>query len=175
MIKDADGALYWAKSEGPGQWAVYDPGRRAEDATRLTLTASIRTALERGEFTVSYQPIVELPGATLQGAEALLRWNHPTLGTLPPDTFIALAEASGVIMALGRWVIEESCRQAARWQQIRPESAPFVSVNLSVRQAAAADLVDDVARNLERTGLPAASAPARAHRGRPGGGRWPAA
>ena len=154
LVKDADGALYWAKSEGPGQWAVYDPGRRAEDATRLTLTASIRTALERGEFTISYQPIVELPGATLQGAEALLRWNHPTLGTLPPDTFIALAEASGVILGLGRWVIEESCRQAASWQQIRPESAPFVSVNLSVRQAAAPDLVDDVARILDRTGLP---------------------
>jgi diguanylate cyclase (GGDEF)-like protein/PAS domain S-box-containing protein len=155
LVKDADGALYWAKSEGPGQWAVYHPGRRAEDATRLTLTASIRTALDRGEFTVSYQPIVELPGATLQGVEALLRWNHPTLGTLPPDTFIALAEASGVIMALGRWVIEESCSQAIGWQRIRPESAPFVSVNLSVRQAAAADLVDDVARTLERTGLPA--------------------
>jgi len=154
VITDADGALYWAKSEGPGEWAVYDPGRKAADATRLTLTASIRTALERGEFAVTYQPIVELPGATLQGAEALLRWNHPTLGTLPPDTFIALAEASGVITALGRWVIEESCKQAASWQQIRPESAPFVSVNLSVRQAAATDLVDDVARLLEQAGLP---------------------
>ena len=154
VVKDADGALYWAKSEGPGQWAVYDPSRKAADATRLTLTASIRTALERGEFTITYQPIVELPGATLQGAEALLRWNHPTLGTLPPDTFIALAEASGVITALGRWVIEEACRQASSWQQIRPTSAPYVSVNLSVRQAAAHDLVDDVARTLEKTGLP---------------------
>jgi diguanylate cyclase (GGDEF)-like protein/PAS domain S-box-containing protein len=154
LVKDADGALYWAKAEGPGQWAVYDPNRKAEDATRLTLTASIRTALERREFTVSYQPIVELPGATLQGAEALLRWHHPTLGTLPPDTFIALAEASGVIFGLGRWVIEESCRQAATWRQILPESAPFVSVNLSVRQASATDLVDDVARILEQTSLP---------------------
>ncbi len=154
VITDADGALYWAKSEGPGEWAVYDPGRKAADATRLTLTASIRTALERGEFAVTYQPIVELPGARLQGAEALLRWNHPTLGTLPPDTFIALAEASGIITALGRWVIEESCKQAAVWQRIRPESAPFVSVNLSVRQAAATDLVDDVARVLEQAGLP---------------------
>ncbi len=154
VVTDADGALYWAKSGGPGQWAVYDPGRKAADATRLTLTASIRTALERGEFTVTYQPIVDLPGATLQGAEALLRWNHPTLGTLPPDTFIALAEASGVITALGRWVIEQACRQASAWRQIRPESAPYVSVNLSVRQAAAKDLVDDVARLLERAGLP---------------------
>ncbi len=154
VVKDADGALYWAKSEGPGRWAIYDPGRKAEDATRLTLTASIRTALERGEFTLSYQPIVELPGATLQGAEALLRWNHPTLGTLPPDTFIALAEASGIITALGRWVIEEACRQAAAWHRIRPESAPFVSVNLSVRQAAAPDLVDDVGRILAQTDLP---------------------
>ena len=153
IVKDADGALYWAKSEGPGRWALYDPSRKAEDATRLTLTASIRTALERGEFTLAYQPIVELPGATLEGAEALLRWNHPTLGTLPPDTFIALAEASGVITSLGRWVIESACRQAAVWQRVRPESAPFVSVNLSVRQAAATDLVDDVARILEQTGL----------------------
>ncbi len=154
VVKDADGALYWAKSEGPCQWAVYDPSRKAEDATRLTLTASIRTALEKGEFSVLYQPIVELPGATMQGAEALLRWNHPTLGTLPPDTFIALAEASGVITALGRWVIEEACRQASSWHNVRPESAPYVSVNLSVRQAAATDLVDDVARILEETKLP---------------------
>src|SRR6266536_2033826 len=154
VVKDADGALYWDKSEGPCQWAVYDPSRKAEDATRLTLTASIRTALEKGEFSVLYQPIVELPGATMQGAEALLRWNHPTLGTLPPDTFIALAEASGVITALGRWVIEEACRQASSWHNVRPESAPYVSVNLSVRQAAATDLVDDVARILEETKLP---------------------
>jgi diguanylate cyclase (GGDEF)-like protein/PAS domain S-box-containing protein len=153
IVKDADGALYWAKSDGPGRWALYDPSRKAEDATRLTLTASIRTALERREFTVAYQPIVELPGARLEGAEALLRWNHPTLGTLPPDTFIALAEASGVMTSLGRWVIEAACQQAAVWQRVRPESAPFVSVNLSVRQAAATDLVDDVARILEQTGL----------------------
>jgi diguanylate cyclase (GGDEF)-like protein/PAS domain S-box-containing protein len=154
IVRDADGALYWAKSEGPGHWALYDPARKAEDATRLTLTASIRTALERGEFAVVYQPIVELHGAMLEGAEALLRWNHPSLGTLPPDTFIALAEASGVMNALGRWTIEEACKRAAMWQRIRPESAPFVSVNLSVRQAAASDLVDDVARVLEETRLP---------------------
>ncbi|MGE5290676.1 MAG: putative bifunctional diguanylate cyclase/phosphodiesterase [Micromonosporaceae bacterium] len=153
IVKDADGALYWAKSEGPGHWALYDPMRKAEDATRLTLSASIRTALERGEFTLVYQPIVELPGAMLEGAEALLRWNHPTLGTLPPDTFIGLAEASGVMNALGRWTIEEACRQAAAWQRIRPGSAPFVSVNLSVRQAAASDLVDEIARILKETGL----------------------
>jgi diguanylate cyclase (GGDEF)-like protein/PAS domain S-box-containing protein len=154
IVKDADGALYWAKSEGPGHWALYDPTRKAEDATRLTLTASIRTALERGEFTLVYQPIAGLPGAMLEGAEALLRWNHPSLGTLPAGAFIALAEASGVMNALGRWTIEEACRRAAMWQQIRPESAPFVSVNVSVRQAAASGLVDDVARVLGETRLP---------------------
>jgi diguanylate cyclase (GGDEF)-like protein len=155
IVKDADGALYWAKSDGPGRWTIYDPARKEADATRLTLTASIRSALDRGEFSLTYQPIVDLPAARLQGAEALLRWHHPTLGTLPPDTFIALAEASGVITALGRWAIEAACLQAAAWQRVRPESAPYVSVNLSVRQAAAPDLVDDVARMLAQTGLAA--------------------
>jgi diguanylate cyclase (GGDEF)-like protein len=153
IVGDADRALYWAKSQGPGRWAVYDPARKAADAARLALAASIRPALEQDQFFVSYQPIVDLPGARLQGAEALLRWQHPSLGILPPEVFVGLAEASGMITAIGRWVIEESCRQASAWQRIRPESAPYVSVNLSVRQASAPDLVTDVARILAQTGL----------------------
>jgi diguanylate cyclase (GGDEF)-like protein/PAS domain S-box-containing protein len=156
MLKDADTTLYWAKSEGSGRWAVYDPERKATDTTRLTLTASIRTALERDQFTLEYQPLVDLPDGTLRGVEALLRWKHPTLGTLPPDAFIPLAETSGVIAPLGRWVLETACRQASAWQRAHPESAPYVSVNVSVRQAMEPELVEDVARILEETGLPAA-------------------
>src|SRR5216683_1094072 len=156
MLMDADTTLYWAKAEGPGRWAVYDPDRKARDATRLTLTVSIRTALEEDQFTLEYQPLVDLPDGTLRGVEALVRWKHPTLGTLAPDAFIPLAEKSGVIAPLGRWVMETACRQASSWQRIQPGSAPYVSVNISVRQAMEPELVEDVARVLEETGLPAA-------------------
>jgi diguanylate cyclase (GGDEF)-like protein/PAS domain S-box-containing protein len=153
VVKDADSALYWAKSEGPGRFAVYDPARQADDQARMTLTASIRSALEADEFTLAYQPIVDLPGGTLRGVEALLRWNHPTLGVLSPEAFIALAESSGVIIPLGRWVMETACRQASEWQRLRPGSAPYISVNVSAQQAADAGLVTDVARVLADTEL----------------------
>ena len=97
VVKDAESALHWARAAGPGRWAVYDPARQADDNTRMTLTASMRSALEAGQFSVVYQPIVGLPGGELRGVEALLRWHHPTLGMLSPETFITLAEESGVI------------------------------------------------------------------------------
>ena len=95
LVKDADSALYRAKVEGPGRWAVYDAAQQATDSARMALTTSMRTALEAGEFTVVYQPIVALPGGELRGVEALLRWDHPTLGVLAPEAFIEPAESSG--------------------------------------------------------------------------------
>ena len=154
VIKDAESALHWARSAGPGRWAVYDPARQADDNTRMTLIASMRSALEEGQFSVVYQPIVGLPCGELRGVEALLRWNHPTLGMLPPETFISLAEESGVITPIGRWVIDTACRQAAQWQLIRPGTAPFISVNLSPLQAQDPGFVGDVARTLADTELP---------------------
>ena len=120
----------------------------------MTLIASMRSALEAGQFSVVYQPIVGLPGGELRGVEALLRWNHPTLGVLSPETFITLAEESGVITPIGRWVIDTACRQAAQWQLIRPGTAPFISVNLSPLQAQDPGFVGDVARTLADTESP---------------------
>jgi diguanylate cyclase (GGDEF)-like protein len=154
LVKDADSALYWAKAEGPGRWAVYDPARQATDSARMALTTAMRSGLEAGEFTVVYQPIVGLPDGDLRGAEALLRWHHPTLGQLSPESFIEAAEASGVITPLGRWVMETACAQAAQWHRIRPGQAPFISVNLSAQQATDPGFVSDVARIIARTGLP---------------------
>ncbi len=155
LVKDADRALDWARAEGPGRWAVYDPVRDADDNARLALTASMRSALDAGQFTVVYQPIVGLPGGELYGLEALLRWNHPTLGKLSPEAFITLAEESGVITPLGRWVMDTASRQAAEWQQSSAGPAVFISVNLSPLQAQDPGFVGDVARTLAETGLPA--------------------
>lgn len=154
LVKDADSALYWAKAEGPGRWAVYDPARQATDSVRMALTTAMRSGLEAGEFTVVYQPIVGLPDGDLRGAEALLRWHHPTLGELSPESFIEAAEASGVITPLGRWVMETACAQAAQWHRTRPGHAPFISVNLSAQQATDPGFVSVVARIIAGTGLP---------------------
>ena len=154
VVRDAGRALHWARAEGPGRWAVYDPARQDGDSARLALTASMRSALDAGQFSVVYQPIVQLPSGELRGLEALLRWHHPTLGMLSPEAFIALAEESGVITPLGRWVMRTACRQAAEWQRVRPGSAPFISVNLSPQQAQDPGFVGDVARVLAETGLP---------------------
>jgi diguanylate cyclase (GGDEF)-like protein len=154
LVKDADSALYWAKAEGPGRWAVYDPARQATDSVRMALTTSMRSSLEAGEFSVVYQPIVGLPDGDLRGVEALLRWNHPTLGELSPESFIEAAESSGVITRLGRWVMETACAQAAGWHRVRPEHSPFISVNLSAQQATDPGFVSDVARIIAATGLP---------------------
>jgi diguanylate cyclase len=154
LVKDADSALYWAKAEGPGRWAVYDPARQATDSARMALTTSMRSGLEAGEFTVVYQPIVGLPGGDLRGVEALLRWNHPTLGMLSPEAFIEPAESSGIITPLGRWVMETACAQAAEWRRVRPEHSPFISVNLSAQQATDPGFVSDVARIIADTELP---------------------
>ena len=155
LVKDADSALYRAKAEGPGRWAVYDPAVQATDSARMALTTSMRSALEAGEFTVVYQPIVTLPSGELRGVEALLRWDHPTLGTLAPESFIEPAESSGAINPLGRWVMETACAQAAEWYGVRPDGAPFISVNLSPQQATDPGFVAEVARIMSGTGLPA--------------------
>ena len=155
LVRDAARALHWARAEGPGRWAVYDPARQDGDSARLALTASMRSALDAGQFSVVYQPIVQLPSGELRGLEALLRWHHPALGMLSPEVFIALAEESGVITPLGRWVMRTACRQAAGWQRVRPGSSPFISVNLSPQQAQDPGFVGDVARALAETGLPA--------------------
>ncbi|GLW71758.1 GGDEF domain-containing protein [Kitasatospora phosalacinea] len=155
LVRDADSTLYWSKSDGRARWTLYDRDRGADQLTRHELAAALRPAVERGEFTVEYQPLVGLADGAVRGAEALVRWNHPRYGLLSPDRFIPLAEESGAIVPLGKWVLEESCRQARQWLDGFPEQPVLVSVNLAPRQIWDSDVVADVAEVLERTGLPA--------------------
>ncbi|WP_406198771.1 EAL domain-containing protein [Kitasatospora sp. NBC_01560] len=155
LVKDADATLYWSKADGRARWTLYDPDRGAHQLTRQLLATALRPALERGEFTIEYQPLVGLADGAVHGAEALVRWRHPRYGTLSPDRFIPLAEESGAIVPLGKWVLEESCRQAKRWLTEFPGTETFVSVNLAARQIWDSDVVADVAQALDSTGLPA--------------------
>jgi diguanylate cyclase (GGDEF)-like protein len=156
VMRAADVTMYWAKADGRGRWALFDPERNAQEMARYELSATMLTALERGEFTIDYQPLVALSDGALLGMEALVRWDHPRLGLLAPDRFIGLAEATGLIVPLGRWVLSQACRQAFRWQERCGELAadpPYVSVNLAVRQTMDPGLAEDVTQALEAAGL----------------------
>ncbi|MDG4832232.1 bifunctional diguanylate cyclase/phosphodiesterase [Solwaraspora sp. WMMD1047] len=153
VMRDADITLHWAKTSNKGRWSLYDPERNAREMTRYALSAAMPGALDRGEFYLDYQPLVSLTGGNVVGLEALVRWRHPELGVLRPDTFISLAEETGLIVRLGGWVLAEACRQARDWHRSDP-GGPFVSVNLAVRQVQGPGLVDEVHSVLDRNGLP---------------------
>ncbi|MFI9027462.1 putative bifunctional diguanylate cyclase/phosphodiesterase [Streptomyces sp. NPDC053560] len=154
LMQAADTTLYWAKADGKARWTLFDPERNAHRMTRQALSSTLRPAVDRGEFTLEYQPLVGLGDGRAEGVEALVRWRHPQFGTLPPNRFIGLAEENGAIVELGRWVLERACYQARAWQLERPDEPPlFVSVNVAVRQVWDSDLVTDVAGILEETGL----------------------
>ncbi|MFI9805977.1 putative bifunctional diguanylate cyclase/phosphodiesterase [Streptomyces sp. NPDC052301] len=154
LMQAADTTLYWAKADGKGRWTLFDPERNAHRMTRQALSSTLRPAIERGEFTLEYQPLVGMEDGRLSGVEALIRWNHPQFGTLTPNRFIGLAEEDGSIVQLGRWALDTACRQARRWQLDHPGEPPiFVSVNVAVRQVWDSDLVADVAEILAETGL----------------------
>lgn len=138
LLRDADIALLQAKAKGRNRTEFFSEALRATSRDRLALIADLRRAVDRDEFSLRFQPVVSLDSGAIVGAEALLRWEHPTRGTVLPDDFIALAEETGLIMPIGRWVIEESCRQLARWQAIAPRLS--MSVNISARQLSAFDL-----------------------------------
>lgn len=155
LMQAADTTLYWAKEDGRSRWTLFDPERNATRMTRQALASTLRPAVERGEFSLEYQPLVGLADEVTRGVEALVRWNHPRFGTLTPNRFVAIAEEEGSIVQLGRWVLRTACRQARRWQLDHPEVEPlFVSVNVAVRQVWDSDLVADVAEILAETGLP---------------------
>jgi diguanylate cyclase (GGDEF)-like protein len=151
LMRAADITMRRAKRDGPGCWAVYDDERNARDLTNSQLAAALPGALDRREFAIDYQPLVALRDGTVLGYEALVRWNHPTLGTLTPDWFIPLAEQMGVIVSLGRRVMQRACRDAARWAGSDP--APFVSVNLAARQIQHPGLLEEVTAILDTAGL----------------------
>jgi diguanylate cyclase (GGDEF)-like protein/PAS domain S-box-containing protein len=154
LLRDADVAMYKAKATGKGRRVVYTTDMRLAAVERLELESDLTDALERGELRLVYQPVVALDDERVTGFEALLRWEHPRLGDVPPDKFIPLAEETGVIVPIGRWILAEACRTAARWQDEFPgDESLTMSVNVSGRQLAEPCLVDDVMVALEGSGL----------------------
>lgn len=154
LLRAADIALYRAKAEGRGMYAVYDPRADVQSLDRIAGEAELRRALEHEEFQVAYQPVVDIRTRTILAVEALVRWNHPERGLLYPADFIRLADETGLIVPLGNWVINEACRQMRRWQDLYPAARQLhVSVNLSPRQFRQEGLADDVARALQESGL----------------------
>jgi diguanylate cyclase (GGDEF)-like protein len=157
MMRDADMAMYEAKTSGKAHWAVYEPKMRTAALERLVLESDLRDALDKRQFRLVYQPIIELISDKVVGFEALLRWDHPKLGLIEPDTFIPIAESNGSMVGIGRWVLEEACRTASRWRRSYPRVPLTMAVNLSVRQIATPEIVEHVTTALARSGLPASS------------------
>ena len=154
LIRDADTAMYRAKASGKARHQVFDSHMHAQAIASLTLENDLRRALERAEFEVHYQPVVEVKKGNVMGFEALVRWHHPTRGLILPGDFIPRAEETGLIVALGRWVLEEACRQMRRWELDFPHDPPMaLSVNLSARQLLEGDIGQAVEEILKRTGF----------------------
>jgi diguanylate cyclase (GGDEF)-like protein/PAS domain S-box-containing protein len=153
LLRDADAAMYRAKERGKGRWEIFDDAMRASVLERLEIENALHRAVERREFRVVYQPLVALDDRRCVGAEALVRWQHPTRGLLAPGEFVDLAEESGLIVPVGAWVLEEACRQAAEWQAAGDIGDFVVSVNLSARQLAHANTPADIAAALNTSGI----------------------
>jgi diguanylate cyclase (GGDEF)-like protein len=154
VLRNADIAMYTAKSSGKSRFAVFEPSQEVLARRRLELRSELAEALERRQFVLHFQPIVSLTSGRAVSLEALLRWDHPDLGLIPPAEFIPLAEETGLIVPIGRWVLHEACRQARRWQQDYPDAAPrTVSVNVSVRQLEDPSFVGEVAEAVALHGL----------------------
>ncbi|NLQ17854.1 EAL domain-containing protein [Marinomonas sp. M1K-6] len=152
LLKNADAAMYRAKSTGHNMYFVYENRMADNINAHLTLGGGLRKAIEEEQFVLHYQPKIRLPDEAVVGAEALIRWVHPELGMISPDQFIPLAEESGLILPLGEWVIRRACRQLQEWREAGVPPIKL-SVNLSSRQFMQADLVDMVRRALEETGV----------------------
>ena len=158
VVRDADNAMYRAKAAGKSGFVVFDEGMHAEARSRLQLETDFRLALERAEFVLHYQPIVTLDGGHLVGAEALVRWNHPSRGLLPPSMFLPLAEETGLILDLDRWVLREACRQLAMWRHHKPDWRGMVmNVNVDERQVGSLEMTEDVIHLLQTYRLPPSS------------------
>ena len=154
LLRNADVAMYMAKEKGKGRYQVFEPAMHDTALKRLELKADLQRALEHGEFVLHYQPVIELESGNISGVEALVRWIHPVRGIVPPLDFIPLAEETGLIVPIGRWVLEEACRTAVELQTRFPNQPQFhMAVNLSARQIARPELVDEVRGILQETAL----------------------
>ena len=153
LVSEADAAEARAKARGRGHYEVFDKDMHARTLGRLRTENELREALHREELCLHYQPVVELPSCAIVGFEALLRWNHPERGLLAPAEFIGIAEESGLIIPIGRWVLGEACLQGAAWRRLRPDLPPLtVSVNVSALQASHGSLDRVVAEVLSDKG-----------------------
>jgi diguanylate cyclase (GGDEF)-like protein len=152
LLKNADTAMYHAKAKGKNTSQVFLPEMKGMAQKRLTVETSLRRAIERNEFQLHYQPLIELPGRTLVGVEALIRWMHPELGVVMPMEFIPLAEETGLIIPIGAWVLRTACAQAKSWNDLGPKPIRM-AVNLSGRQFKEDNIVEMVLAALRETGL----------------------
>jgi EAL domain-containing protein (putative c-di-GMP-specific phosphodiesterase class I) len=152
LMKNADIAMYRAKEQGKNNFQFYSAQINLHSIERLTLESSLRRALERNEFLLHYQPKMNLRSGRITGVEALVRWQQPAQGLIPPAQFIQLAEETGLIVPIGEWVLKTACAQNKAWQ-LAGWAPVRVAVNLSPRQFAHENLLEDVARVLKETGL----------------------
>jgi EAL domain-containing protein (putative c-di-GMP-specific phosphodiesterase class I) len=157
LMQQSDAAMYRAKERGRGRVELFDDALRSKTEQRWATVSALRQALEREEFTVHYQPVVDLSTGAMVSLEALLRWAHPGRGLVSPAEFIPVAEETGLIVPIGAWALEQACRQLIQWQQTPKPSATAprlsIAVNLSVRQILAPDIASQIADVLRRTGV----------------------
>jgi EAL domain-containing protein (putative c-di-GMP-specific phosphodiesterase class I) len=151
LIRNADTAMYKAKDAGRGGGALFDEGMRAWSLARLDTERELHAAIENEEFVLYYQPVTSLTERTIVGFEALIRWEHPERGLVPPMEFIPVAEDTGLIVRIGSWVVREACRQAVAWREAGYTPVP-IAVNIAAQQLVRTDLVDDVGDALAETG-----------------------
>jgi diguanylate cyclase (GGDEF)-like protein/PAS domain S-box-containing protein len=154
LLRDADTAMYCAKALGKAQSQVFDTRMHTRALTLLEIESDLRRAIEREEFEVHYQPIVALESGQISGFEALVRWVHPERGLISPGDFIPIAEETGLVIQIDRWVLKQACLQMRRWQETLPETRQMkISVNLSCKQFMQATIVEQVLETLRETGL----------------------
>ncbi|HEV8696244.1 MAG TPA: EAL domain-containing protein [Candidatus Limnocylindrales bacterium] len=153
VVRNADVAMYMAKANGKAGFAVFDPGMHAAIRERHEMGVQLQRAVELGQLRLTYQPIVDLADSALVGIEALVRWQHPDRGVVPPGEFIEIAEENGSILPIGRWVLREACREAASWSTI--DGSVFLCVNVSAREIQQPGFVTAVREALSEAGMPA--------------------
>jgi diguanylate cyclase (GGDEF)-like protein len=153
ILRDADLAMYHAKGKGKARYEIFDKSMNAPAQERLDLELDLRNAVTREEFTLHYQPVVDLLTGRITEVEALVRWRHPQRGLLFPADFVDLSEETGLIVPLGHWVLHEACRQTRQWQLAAPGTSLTISVNLSARQLQQPALVEEIAAVLQDTRL----------------------
>jgi EAL domain-containing protein (putative c-di-GMP-specific phosphodiesterase class I) len=155
LLRNADVAMYMAKRDRKGSYRVFEQAMHAGVVERLEMRADLQRAIDQRQLEVHYQPVMRLNDQQVYGMEALLRWRHPERGQIPPFQFIPLAEETGLIIPIGRWVLNEACREAARLGRRYAADRPLaISVNLSIKQLQSDTIVDDVRQALEASGIP---------------------